>query len=264
MELETYNAFENMAIDEAILKARIENLVPNTLRLYRWSPSAVSIGRFQEIEKEVQLDNCRKYGVDVVRRMTGGGTVYHDAADEITYSLIATKKDLMTDDISELYARIYSGLAAAIQVLGIRADFDPGSAKACPNLTVNGKKISGSAQVHKNGVVMQHGTLLLRVNLERMFTFLRVPWAETRMQVVNVAKNKITSIDAELGRNVSVAEIGRALADGFEKALDTEFKSGKLTVGELENSKALCKQKYSTDVWNFCGKNVQKKHTTQV
>ena len=254
MELETHNAFENMAIDEAILKARIENLVPNTLRLYRWKPSAVSIGRFQEIEKEVQLDNCREYGVDVVRRMTGGGTVYHDATDEITYSLIARKKDLMTDDITELYARIYSGLAAAIETLGIRADFNAGNTKACPNLTVNGRKISGSAQVHKSGVVLQHGTLLLRVNLERMFTLLRVPWAKTLSQVVDVAKKKITSVETEIGKNISTEEAGRALANGFEKALGVRFKNGKLAVVEFENSKNLCLQKYSTDAWNFHGK----------
>lgn len=253
LELETQNGFENMAIDEAILNARIENLVPNTLRLYCWKPSAVSIGRFQEMEKEVQLDNCREYGVDVLRRITGGGTVYHDATDEVTYSLIARKKDLMTDDITELYSRIYSGLAAAIQMLGIRADFNAGNTKACPNLTVNGKKISGSAQVHKCGVVLQHGTLLLRVNLERMFTLLRVPWANTLMQVVSVAKNKITSVEAELGRDISTSETGHALANGFGKALDIRFKSDRLTVDELEDSKNLCLRKYSTDNWNFCG-----------
>ncbi|MGB9779129.1 MAG: lipoate--protein ligase family protein, partial [Candidatus Bathyarchaeales archaeon] len=83
LKLETHNAYTNMAIDEAILTARIHNLIPNTIRFYRWKPSAVSIGKFQNIQNEVNIENCKKYGVDVVRRITGGGTVYHDAEGEI-------------------------------------------------------------------------------------------------------------------------------------------------------------------------------------
>ena len=68
--------------------------MPNPLHFYRWSPSAVSIGRFQNLENEVYMENCLKHGVDVVRRITGGGTVHHDAGGEITYSVVACKDDL--------------------------------------------------------------------------------------------------------------------------------------------------------------------------
>ena len=79
----------NMAVDEAILRCRAANSVPNTLRFYRWKPSAVSIGRFQKLENEVNLKNCAKLGVDTVRRISGGGTVFHDSEGEVTYSVIA-------------------------------------------------------------------------------------------------------------------------------------------------------------------------------
>ncbi len=252
---ETYNAFTNMAIDEAIMKARIENHVQNTLRFYCWKPSAVSIGRFQNIEKEVQLDNCRKHGVDVVRRITGGGTVYHDAEGEITYSMVANKKDLEAPDITTVYAKIYAGLVEAVKILGLKADFNKGNVKTCPNLIVSGKKISGSAQSHKRGVVLQHGTLLVDVKLEKMFTFLRVPWARTCMEVVGVAKRKITSVKKELGRNVSVEEVEEALVRGFQKALNIKLVEGKLTLYEKELSEKLCKEKYATDDWNFHSRN---------
>jgi len=252
---ETYNAFMNMAIDEAIMKARIENHVQNTLRFYCWKPSAVSIGRFQNIENEVQLDNCRKHGVDVVRRITGGGTVYHDSEDEITYSVVANKKDLEAPDITTVYAKIYAGLAEAVNILGLRADFNKGNVKTCPNLMVNGKKISGSAQSHKRGVVLQHGTLLVDVKLEKMFTFLHVPWARTCMEVVGVAKRKITSVKKELGRHVSVEEVKEALVKGFQKALNIKLVEGKLTLHEKELSEKLCKEKYATVDWNFHGRN---------
>jgi lipoate-protein ligase A len=249
----------NMAIDEAILRARIQSAVPNTLRFYRWNPSTVSVGRFQNVEKEVQLDNCRKHNVDVVRRITGGGTVYHDAKDEITYSVIARKEDLGAEEIAAVYSRIYAGLAEALRILGIQADFNQGTAKACPNLTVNGKKISGSAQAHRSGAFLQHGTLLSKVNLERMFTFIRVPWAKTRVQIVSIAENRITSVNAELGKTVSAAQLRDSLVKGFEKALGSKLMSGELIAGELELSDHLCQEKYATDDWNFQGRTDDKK-----
>jgi lipoate-protein ligase A len=259
LKLETYNAYTNMAIDEAILTARIRNLAPNTIRFYRWKPSAVSIGKFQDVRNEVNLENCKKHGVDVVRRITGGGTVYHDAEGEITYSVIADKKDLKAENITEVYAKIYAGIAEALKILGVKADFSQGDAKTCPNLIVNGKKISGSAQSHKRGIVLQHGTILVNVDLEKMFTFLRVPWAKTCMEIVTIAKNKITSIKENLGKNVSLEEVINALTEGFQKALHIQLVNGKLTPYELECAQKLCKGKYATKEWNFQGKSTLKK-----
>jgi lipoate-protein ligase A len=244
----------NMAIDESILQAQIKSLVPSTIRFYGWNPSAVSIGRFQDIAKEVQLDNCRIQGVDVVRRITGGGTVYHDAFDEITYSVIAQKNDLGTEDIHEIYSKICSGLGHAIKTLGVDANFNEGSEKACPNLTIRGKKMSGSAQAHKKGVVLQHGTLLLKVDLEKMFTFLRVTWAKTPRQVAEVAKGKITSLVDELKRETSVEEVGEALKEGFEKTFNMYLEAGELTPFENELTERLYRQKYSAEIWNTLGK----------
>jgi lipoate-protein ligase A len=245
----------NMATDEAILRARINDEVPNTIRFYRWNPSAVSIGKFQHAENELQLDNCKRRGVDVIRRITGGGTVYHDAKDELTYSVIAKKEDLGTRDITEVYVKIYAGLAEALKALGVTADFNEGNTKTCPNLTVNGKKISGSAQCHKNGVVLQHGTLLLNVNLESMFELLRVPWAKTRTEVINVASRRITSITDELKRDLSLNEIESVLTNGFQKTLGTTLRDGDLTRHERELAKTLFETKYATSDWNYSGRS---------
>jgi len=255
LKLETHDAYTNMAIDEAILTARIKNLVQNTVRFYRWNPSAVSIGKFQNIENEVHLGNCRKHGVDVVRRITGGGAVYHDAEGEITYSIVASKEDLKAENINAVYTKFYSGIAEALKSLGIKADFNEGNAKTCPNLTVNNKKVSGSSQSHKKGIVLQHGTLLVDVNLQKMFTTLRVPWATTCMQVVNIAKNRITSIQKETGRKMAIGEVEQALIQGFQKALNIRLLEGRLTTYERELAEKLYKQKYTTNNWNFHGKS---------
>jgi len=255
LKLETHNAFMNMAVDEAILRARIENTAPNTLRFYRWKPSAVSVGKFQSVGKEVQLENCREQGVDVVRRITGGGTVYHAFEDEVTYSVIAGKEELGAKDIAGVYGRICAGLAEAINILGMTADFNEGNAKVCPNLTVNGKKISGSAQSHKGGVVLQHGTVLLKVNLEKMFTFLRVPWVKTCMEIVDIAKHRISSISDELKKDVSIADANSALVEGFQKVLNVKLVDGELTPYEHGLAEKLCKEKYATDDWNLYGRS---------
>jgi lipoate-protein ligase A len=246
----------NMAIDEAILRARIESIAPNTLRFYCWKPSAVSIGKFQNMENEVRVENCKKQGVDVVRRITGGGTVYHDTEGEITYSVIAKEDDLGGKDIAVTYARIYAGLAEAIKILGVTANFGEGNIKTCPNLTVNGRKISGSAQCHKSGVVLQHGTLLIKVDLQRMFTLLSVPWTENCMEIVKIGKRKITSINAELGKEISVTEVHNASIKGFKKALRIEFVNGELTPYELELAEKLGKEKYATPDWTSDGSSI--------
>lgn len=255
LKLETYNAFVNMAIDEAILTARIRNLVSNTVRFYRWKPSAVSIGKFQDVQTEIYIENCTRNGVGIVRRITGGGTVYHDAEDEVTYSVIVSKQDLHAEDISAVYTKIYAGIAEALKILGVDADFNLGDARKCPNLTVNGKKISGSAQSHKKGIVLQHGTLLLDVDLKKMFTFLRVPWAKTYMEIVNIAKHKHTSIKNEAKKNITVNEAKQALIEGFQKALNIRLIKGELTAYEHELAERLFKEKYSTKEWNFHGKS---------
>jgi lipoate---protein ligase len=244
----------NMAIDEAVLTARTEGHVADTLRFFRWKPSAVSIGKFQRVENEVQLENCKQQGVDVVRRITGGGAVYHDSEDEVTYSLVASKESLKVGDIADLYERIDSGLTRALNILGVAADFNEGNAKACPNLTVKGRKISGSAQCHRCGVVLQHGTILANVNLEEMFTYLRVSWAESCMQVVNVARRRITSLYDELGKGVSRAELIRALRDGFAQALEIEIVESELTLRERKLAQELCDRKYATTDWNLHGR----------
>jgi lipoate-protein ligase A len=253
---QTADAYTNMAIDEAIMKARIENRVPNTLRFYMWKPSAVSIGRFQTLADQVHVENCRKHGVDMVRRITGGGAVYHDSEGEITYSIITKTTDLGCNELDMLsaYQRICSGLNEAVKILGAKADYHPPDPKRCPNLTISGKKISGNAQSSKKGILLQHGTFLLDIDHETMFTFLRVPWAKTLNDVLKVSKRKLTSAKQELNSNFSIDEAYQALAKGFEKALDVQFVEEELTEYEQKLAEKLRKERFVTEDWTFLGK----------
>jgi len=256
--LEVGDAFTNMAIDEAILMARIAGKVPNTLRFYRWKPSAVSVGRFQDPFYEVHVENCRKHGVDIVRRITGGGAVYHDYDGEITYSVVLDGKDLgyADMDLISAYKTVCEGLIEAVRTLAITAEFSPLDSKQCPNITIKGKKISGSAQSYKKGMLLQHGTFLMHINHEKMFTFLKVPWAKTLMDVLEVSKKKLTSVQQELELRVSMEEAYQALVKGFEKALKIQLVGEELTSCELKLAEKIRRNKFSTDDWNFDGKAV--------
>jgi len=258
LTLEVGDAFTNMAVDEAILTARIAGKVPNTLRFYRWKPSAVSIGRFQDLFNEVHVENCRKHGVDVVRRITGGGAIYHDYDGEITYSVVVDGKDLgyADMDILSAYKTVCMGLIEAVKILEITAEFNPLDSKQCPNITIKGKKISGSAQSYKRGILLQHGTFLVDINHEKMFTFLKVPWAKTLMDVLEVSKKKLTSAKQELESRISMEEAYQALVGGFEKALKIQVVEEELTSYERKLAEKLRKTKFATEDWNFNGKEV--------
>lgn len=244
-----------MALDEAILSARIAEQVPNTLRFYRWQPSSVSVGKNQNPEAEVYLDACKRLGIDVVRRMSGGGTVYHDYDGEVTYSVVAKISDLGTADITSVYAKIYEAIQAALALLGITADFSSGDARNCPNMTVKGKKISGSSQAISRGVVLQHGTVLRSVDLPKMFMLLRLKNASCT-QAADIAKRKITSVENELGHPVSPRAVADALAKGFASSWGIQFEVGELTHHELDLAACLCREKYATKDWIFEAKTL--------
>jgi len=256
LKLSTGDAYTNMAVDEAVMKARIENRVSNTLRLYQWNPSAVSIGRFQTLANEVYVEACRKHGVDIVRRISGGGAVYHDFKGELTYSIVAKLSDLGCTDLDLLsaYQKICSGLNEAVRILGAKAEYRPPDPKRCPNLTISGKKISGNAQTSKKGILLQHGTFLMDIDHTKMFTYLKVPWAKTINDVLVVSKRKLTSARQELDSNFSTQESFQALVSGFEKALNIRFAVEQLTEYEMNLAEKIRKERFVTEEWTFLGK----------
>jgi len=240
-------AFWNMAVDEAMLRARAEGRVPNTVRFYTWRPSAVSIGFFQSLAHEVDLEECRRLGVDVVRRVTGGGAVYHDSFGEVTYSVVASEADLrrLSPDpsIQGSYRLLCSGIVMGLRLLGVEAEFRPVN-----DVLVAGRKISGSAQTRRGGAVLQHGTLLLKSDLAAMFKVLKVSGEKLKDKALKAAEDRVTNLFKELGRELSVEEVVEALKRGFEAALNVELVEGALTPFEVELARELT-SKYSSKEW---------------
>jgi lipoate-protein ligase A len=244
----------NMAVDEAILQAHILEKVPNTFRLYRWKPSAVSVGRNERVEDKVYLSAVERLGVDVVRRCSGGGTVYHDCEGEVTYSIVAKAVDFgKGGDMLSVYVKIYEAVGEAWRFLGVLADFCPGDVKMCPNLTVGGKKISGSSQSLSRGYVLQHGTLLRNLDVSKMFQLLKLEGISCSQATV-IGHQKLTSIVDELGHEVNFDKVVEALKQGFKSVLNVQFQEASLTLFEEEMAKKLYKEKYSTIKWTYNGK----------
>jgi len=242
-----HNAFYNMALDEAIALARSRSLVPNTLRFFRWDPSAVSIGYFQSMEEEVDIQACKQRDIDYVRRRTGGGAVYHDRDGELTYSLLVGRDHrLISDDFQETYGTLCSGLTSGLKRLGIPAEFKP-----INDIIVAGKKISGNAQTRSMNVVHQHGTILREVDPTLMFTLLKVPNEKIRDKLIRSAEERVTSTNRYLRREVAFEELKEAFITGFEDAFNIELVPGEILEFEEKLSAQLKVEKYATRGWNF-------------
>lgn len=237
------NAFLNMAIDEAVLHHVAEGKVLPTLRLYGWQPSAVSIGYFQGLTQEVDLEQCKAHGVDVVRRITGGGAVYHDK--EITYSFIVPQNS-MPSEILESYKKICSGVIQGLDYLGLKAQFAP-----LNDIIVNGKKISGNAQTRRSGCILQHGTILMNVDVKKMFSLLKVPNEKIRDKMIKTVEERVTSITHQVQKEIPFEAVSSAIISGFEMALELELEPDDLTESEKKLAEKLVHEKYSTQEWNF-------------
>jgi lipoate-protein ligase A len=216
----------NMAVDEELLaRAQAGEHVP-VLRFYTWDPAAVSIGRFQKIDEAVKAEACKRRGIDIVRRITGGRAVLHNR--ELTYSIIARTDDtLFPTNVLGTYKLIASGLLRGLTNLGIPAEMvsrssrhaalvkkdarDPAcfSSPSWYEILVHGRKIIGSAQRRLSGAFLQHGSILMEYD------------AALEAEVIPGGSgcDVVTSIRREIGGNVSLAEVKQAFVKGFSEAL---------------------------------------------
>lgn len=253
IELEVRDAFTNMALDEAASEAIAARKALPTIRFYRWQPSAVSIGYFQSLNDEVATDKCSEAGVDIVRRRTGGGAVFHDYEGEITYSVIAPEM-YFPKGITESYHVICGWIIDALKMLGVSAEFKPiNDIILAPNAVgssgepVGGKKISGNAQTRRNGILLQHGTILYTVDVRKMFSLLKVGQEKIADKMIAAVEERVTSLK-KLKPELTMGEVYQALLKGFTAGKSA--KVGEWTTGELSRAHALAQSRYSAKEWN--------------
>lgn len=222
----------NMAVDECLLY-RYGAAGDTVLRIYGWSRPCITIGYFQGVREEVNLERCEHSQVDVVRRITGGGAVFHDM--EVTYSLV-TKR--FHSDIMASYRSICDMVVLGLGHMGLDASFSP-----LNDVTVNGRKVCGNAQTRKGGALLQHGTILLDVDVEKMFSLLNVPTAKIRDKAIAGVKERVAGIGRTFEQTADALK--RGAQDAFGCGLDTMSLSGK----DIAECRRIMAARYSQSSW---------------
>ena len=234
----------NMAIDKAVLVSNSNKKVLPTVRFYTWKPPTISIGYFQSLEEEIDLNNCKEFGVDYVRRITGGGAVFHE--EELTYSIIIPESHpQIPKNIMESYGRICGAVIKGLKNLGIESEYKP-----INDIITSGKKISGNAQTRKMKTVLQHGTVLTDVDVDKMFSLLKVPNEKIKDKLIADVKERVTSIKHVLGREIPFDDVAKAMKKGFEEEFNVELVEGTLTDEEIDLAKKFEKECFSARDWN--------------
>jgi lipoate-protein ligase A len=243
-----------MAVDEAILRAVASGEAPPTLRLYAWTPPALSLGRGQPVE-DVERGAVEAAGYGLVRRPTGGRAILH--IDELTYSVTAPEREpRVAGGVVESYRRLSAGLVRGLALLGVEeivADERAGNRGAegpvcfeVPSdyeITVGGKKLVGSAQMRALGGVLQHGAVPLTGDIARICPLLSGHPDPGRVRA------RATTVARALNRHIGWEEAAEAVAQGFAEALNLRLDRGELTDGERAQAQELRAEKYATRGW---------------
>jgi lipoate-protein ligase A len=257
--------YENMAIDEAVFIGCREKKLPPTIRIYGWTPPAVSLGYFQKAENAVDLEACRRRGVDVVRRLSGGRSVLHHR--ELTYSIICREgTPPLGSSVLETYKTISKCLITTLKALGLdvkwvasrdkhaasMAKDKTASCFSSPSwyeITVEGKKICGSAQKRGDGVLLQHGSLLIEYDPELLAEVLVSKKEEE--EFLTEIRTSTTAINQHLSQKVDFDQLKKLVLQGFKDQLKIFLSPGELSEYESHLKNHLLKEKYSTDSWNL-------------
>ena len=250
----------NMAVDEALLASYASSSPPEgpTLRLYGWHPPALSLGRSQAAATAYDPAYLRSHAIDLVRRPTGGGAVLHE--HERTYAVVGRlRQEPFPGGVLDTYRRVASALCMALGRLGVDARSENRSrplagrrpavlcfaAPSAYEITADGLKLVGSAQLRRSGAFLQHGSILVRADPER----------QRRATGFAGPVPRCTDLAAQVGRLPELV-LDRALVEGFEECFAAELRPGRLTAREVEHATWLRARKHRTRCWTLEGRAV--------
>lgn len=253
---------QNMAVDEVLFEAVVAG-GPPVLRIYGWEPPGVSLGMFQPVDRGVNLDAVRRRGYGLVRRPTGGRAIIHH--HEVTYCVCVRAQDLAGgQSVLQSYRVISRGIELGLNMLGAAAamptEGNAGREKGhdlptvcfakvgSGDMVVEGRKIVGSAQMRRGGVILQHGSIPLALDLEEHLEILGAdPSAADREQAA--LRNATATVADAVGRPVTFDEVGGAVVAGFMRAFDAEMVEAPLTADEEARVAELVRAKYGDEEW---------------
>lgn len=250
---------ENMAIDEALFRCFDPASSQPVLRLYGWQPPALSLGRFQKAAADLDLDRCRADNLTIVRRITGGGAIYH--ADELTYSLVCGPSQIpAAASVKESFRVLTGFLLGLYRALGLQAayaaDLAPAGSrlgqrtplcfagKESYDILVNGRKLGGNAQRRSRQIIFQHGSIPLQQRAAQCLRYLAI-----KPQGIEQASTCLS----DEGITTDYDQLQQTLVAQFQAQLGASLQASALTAQEEALSRTLAAGKYGEDRWNLEG-----------
>lgn len=230
----------NVALDEVLTNAVAAGRTPPTLRFWRWTDPAVIIGRTQSLANEVDADAARQMGVQVVRRMTGGGAMFLQPHGAITYSLYLPESAVAGLSVRQSYEVCEAWVIRGLRSLGVDAHHVPINDIACSE-----GKIGGAAQARRAGVVLHHTTIAYDMDPGEMVRVLRIGREKLRDKATASAAKRVSPLVRQTG--LSREAIVRSLFEHFRAAFGGS--AGELTADELAAGDRLVAEKYGCPAW---------------
>jgi len=244
LDLSHASPFQNLALEEALVQGDVSGDFIPTVRLWVNPPAAV-IGRFQDVKSEVDVEFCERNGIQIVRRFTGGGAVYHDEGN-LNFTIVMPKpENIRLLEFHEINATIVQD---CLKRFGLESEFVP------PNsVEVSGKKISGAAAGFGRNLTLWHSSILVSTDITTPALALSPSRREFKTTHVRSRWRPVTTLEAALGKRVSLNEVKTCLLQSFHKLTDTKLEPLPLLSAEEQLMQTLLASKYSSYEWNYLG-----------
>ncbi|HEX8777203.1 MAG TPA: biotin/lipoate A/B protein ligase family protein [Rhodanobacter sp.] len=230
----------HMALDEVLLVEVGAARRPPTLRLWEWASPAVVIGRFQSLRNEVDGDAARRHGIDVVRRISGGGAMFIEPGNTITYSIYAPLSMVEGLSFQESYALMDAWVLEALRELGIEAWYQP-----LNDLASAAGKIGGAAQTRRGGALLHHVTMAYDIDAAKMLDVLRIGREKLSDKGTASAAKRVDPLRSQTGLP-RTAVVERMLAT-FRRLHG--LADDHLSDDELAQARQLVLDKFGTQAW---------------
>ncbi|MBW2064897.1 MAG: lipoate--protein ligase family protein [Deltaproteobacteria bacterium] len=227
LDTPSMTAAENMALDDTLVELNGLGKTPNTIRFLQFSPRAVLVGFHQSVQEEVRTGYCAAKGIDINRRITGGGAIFFDES-QLGWEVICEKRFFNIEiPNNRLFRALCEPVVTALTYLGIESAFRPRN-----DIEVNGRKISGTGGTESGGAFLFQGTMLTDFDVDTMLKSLRIPVEKLKAKEIDSVKERVTCLKWELGYTPSLEEIKEAIRRGFEEHLEIRLEPGPLTRDE--------------------------------
>jgi lipoate-protein ligase A len=235
-----YSEPVHQALEEVLTEKMQNGEMKPTLRFWYRDNDSVPMGRFQSHQDEVEPEYIEEHGIDVVRRVTGGGAMFVEPGNVITYSLYLPKEEV-SDNIEESYQELDSFAVEALKQLGVDAGYEP-----LNDIEHEAGKLGGAAQLRKQDTVLHHTTMSYDLDTKRMLKALRIGKEKVSDKAVKSAEKRVSRIKdhADIDRDEVVEKMIEVFSEG------KEVEEGSLTDEELEEARELAEEKFSSDEWN--------------